>query len=304
MNKNTNTKDMTHDEWLAARKRGIGGSDAGAILGLSKWKSPLDVYLDKIGSAEDTPDSERMYWGRTLEDIVAAEYEKRSGNKVRRNNRIIAHKDHDFILANLDREIVGKNGILECKTSGYSPDWGELGSTDIPEYYLAQVYHYMAVTDAEFADVAVLINGNDFRIYHIPRDQEIIDHLVEKEVEFWNDNVMAKVQPDPINNTDIKNKWPHDNGATLISKKLAAKCSKLSGVNLKIRDLTKIKSDLQVEIQKEMADHSSLADESGQLLATWKESSTRRVDTKRLKEDGMYDKYATESSSRTFRLKI
>ena len=162
----------------------------------------------------------------------------------------------------------------------------------------------MAVTDAEFADVAVLINGNDFRIYHIPRDQEIIDHLVKREIEFWNDNVLAKVQPDPINTADIKNKWPHDNGETLISKSLAAKCSKLSGINMKIRDLTKMKSEVQVEIQKEMADHSSLADDKGQLLATWKESTTRRVDTKRLKDDGMYDKYATESSSRTFRLKI
>ena len=305
MNKTTNTKDMTHDQWLEARRHGIGGSDAGAILGLSKWKSPLDVYLDKIGSAEATPDSERMYWGRTMEAIVATEYEKRTGNKVRRNNRILKHKDHDFILANLDREIVGKNGILEVKTSGYSPDWGDLGSTDIPEYYLAQVYHYMAVTDAEFADVAVLINGNDFRIYHIPRDQEIIDHLVNAEVKFWNEYVLAGIQPDPINAADIKNKWPHDNGDTLISTNgITKKCSRLSGIKTKIKDLKKLEADTQLEIQKEMADHSFLENDKGQLLATWKESSRVSVDTKRLKEDGYYEHYSSESSSRTFRLKV
>ena len=304
MKNNQSVLDMSHDEWLAARRHGIGGSDAGAILGLSKWKSPLDVYQDKIGSSEDTPDSERMYWGRTLEDLVAAEYERRSGNKVRRNNRIIKHKEHDFILANLDREIVGMNGILECKTSGYSPDWGDLGTTDIPEHYLAQVYHYMAVTEAKFADVAVLINGNDFRIYHIPRDEQIIDHLVEKEVAFWHDYVLAGIQPDPINHADIKNRWPHDNGETLVSRNgLKMKCSKLGDLNIKIKDLTRIKANTQLEIQKEMADYSILADETGQLLATWKESSTKRVNTKRLKEDGIYDQYATESSSRTFRLK-
>ena len=90
----------------------------------------------------------------------------------------------------------------------------------------------------------------------------------------------------------------------MVSKNgLKMKCSKLSGINIKIKDLTKLKADTQLEIQKEMADHSFLADETGQLLATWKESSTKRVNTKRLKEDGIYDQYATESSSRTFRLK-
>ena len=304
MKNNESILDMSHDEWLEARRHGIGGSDAGAILGLSKWKSPLDVYLDKIGSSEATPDSERMYWGRTLEDLVAAEYEKRSGNKVRRNNRIIKHKEHNFILANLDREIVGKNGILECKTSGYAPDWGDLGTTDIPEYYLAQVYHYMAVTEAEFADVAVLINGNDFRIYHIPRDEEIIDGLVKGEVKFWNDHVMAKVQPDPISQSDMRNKWPHDNGEILISSNgITMKCAQLNDIKKQIKDLKKDEASFQLEIQKEMADNTFLESDNGHLLATWKESSRLSVDTKRLKEEGLYDQYSKESLSRTFRLK-
>ena len=94
------TLDMTRDQWLEARRHGIGGSDAGAILGKNKWKSPLDVYQDKKGSSVEIPDNEAMYWGRNLEDLDAKEYEIRSGNKIRRNNRIVKHPDHDFIIAN------------------------------------------------------------------------------------------------------------------------------------------------------------------------------------------------------------
>ena len=300
------TLDMTRDQWLEARRHGIGGSDAGAILGKNKWKSPLDVYLDKKGNSVEIPDNEAMYWGRNLEDLVAKEYEIRSGNKIRRNNRIVKHPDHDFIIANLDREIVGKNGILEVKTSRVASDWGDPSTTEIPDNHLIQVHHYMAVTGAEFADVAVLINGSDFRIYHIPRNEVIIDRMIAAEVEFWNEYVLANIQPDPISATDMKNLWPFDNGETVVTTNGTTKTvGKLKNVKQQIKDLKLDEKDLTLEIQKVMADNSVLEDGDGHTLVTWKERKSRRFDTMRLKAEAtdIYEKFLVESSSRTFLLK-
>ena len=298
--------DMTRDQWLEARRSGIGGSDAGAILGKNKWRTPLDVYQDKIGSAPATEENEAMYWGRNLEDLVAKEYEIRTGNKIRRNNRIVKHPEHDFIIANLDREIVGKDGILEVKTSRVASDWGDPTTTEIPASYLAQVQHYMAVTGADFADVAVLISGSDFRIYHIPRHEELIAAMIEAEVKFWIENVLAGVQPDPISATDMKTLWPVDNGETLVTTNGTTKTvAQLKDVKQQIKDLKADEKDLTIEIQKVMANNSILEDGDGHTLATWKERKSCRFNTKRLKDEAMdiYEKFLVETSGRFFILK-
>lgn len=299
--------EMSHDEWLDERRKGIGGSDAGALLGLSSYNTPLDVYLDKIGQADPIEDNDAMYWGRVLEDIVAAEYEKRSGNKVRRNNKILQHKDHPFIMANLDREIIGKNGILECKTAGRATeDWGPDGSDIVPTHYIAQVMHYMAVTGADFADLAVLIGGRDFRIYHIPRDEEIIKMVIDREIVFWTENVEARVAPDPVNINDINNLWPHDNGtltAANAGDELDIQAAK--EIKFQMKELKARETELTNKIKESMGEISGLTDRSGKILVTWKERKSMRLDTKRLKveQPEVYDHYVAESSSRTFLIK-
>lgn len=301
-----NTKDMTHNDWLEARRKGLGGSDAGAILGLNKWATPLDVYLDKTGQAEPIEDNDAMYWGRTLEDIVADEYAKRTGNKVRRINKILQHKDHDFILANLDRDLISQNGILECKTALRSDGWGDDGSDEVPDSYLAQVMHYMAVTGAEFADLAVLIAGRDFRIYTITRDEDLINEIIKREVSFWNDHVLAKVVPDPVTNADFNHRWPNDNGENIVADSdQQQRVSTLRQIKNKIKDLNSNAKELEAEIKKSMADASALTDVEGKPLVTWKRRVSKRLDTKRLKveQQEIYDQYAVESSSRTFLIK-
>ena len=301
-----NTKDMTHNDWLEARRKGLGGSDAGAILGLNKWSTPLDVYLDKIGQAEPIEDNDAMYWGRTLEDIVATEYTKRTGNKTRRINKILQHKDHDFILANLDRDLISSKGILECKTALRSDGWGEDGSDEVPDSYLAQVMHYIAVTNSEFADLAVLIGGRDFRIYTIKRDDDLINEIVKREVAFWNDHVLAEVAPDPVSTADFNNRWPKDNGESVVADhNQEQRVNTLRQIKNKIKDLNSSAKELESEIKKEMADASSIIDVEGNPLVTWKQRVSKRLNTKRLKEEQpeIYDQYAAESSSRTFLIK-
>ena len=297
---------MNHQEWLDARRKGIGGSDAGAILGVNKYKTPLDVYLDKTGQAPEIEDNDAMYWGRALEDIVAYEYAKQTGKKVRRNNSILVHPEHKFMLANLDREIVGEPGILEIKTAARADDWGEPGSDEVPESYLAQVMHYMAVTGAQFADIAVLIAGRKFQTYTIQRDDQLIEHMIDVERDFWENNVYRLVPPDAKTMADLNNRWRVDSGAALVaSVELHQKIKFLQALRDKEKQIQEERKELEFMIKEEMAEMSEILDDQGNRLVTWKARQSKRFDTKKFRENhaDLADQYTVESTSRTFLLK-
>lgn len=196
-----NTKEMTREEWLLMRRRGIGGSDISAILGLNKYKSPLGVYLDKVGETPlDDIAGEAAYWGNVLEDVVAKEFMQRTDEKVRRDNRMLVHPEHDFLIANLDRVIVGKKELLECKTSS-AYRLQEWEADQVPLEYLFQVMHYLAVTGYEAAHIAVLVGGQKFIHKRIERDEELISEIIAVASDFWNNNVLAKTPP-PLDGTN------------------------------------------------------------------------------------------------------
>lgn len=187
---------MTHEEWLMDRRKGIGGSDVGTILGLNKWKSPYQLWLEKTGQIEiNNETSEAAYFGIQLEEFVAKEFEKRSGKKVRRRNMIFEHPLHPFLRANIDRDVVGENAILECKTAHtfLAEEWA---GEEVPLSYLCQIQHYMNVLNRDKAYFAVLIGGQKFVWKKIDRDQELIDMITERLVEFWEVNVMKGVEPE------------------------------------------------------------------------------------------------------------
>ncbi len=186
----TSTLDMPREKWLELRKEGIGGSDAAVIMGVNPWKSPLELWLEKTGELADDEDNEAMYWGRMLEDMVAREFAKRTGKQVRRKNSLIKSKKHPFMLANIDRDVVGERAGLECKTtSGFYEDTGEC-----PAHYYPQIQHYMAVLGYEKWYVAVLAGGQRFYIYEVPRNEAYIDEMISKERQFW-DLVLSDTPP-------------------------------------------------------------------------------------------------------------
>lgn len=189
------TLEMTHDEWLLDRRRGIGGSDVSTILGLNKWKSAYQLWLEKTGQVElDHTNSEPAYWGNVLEEVVAKEFQERTGLKVRRRNQVFEHPLHPFLRANIDRDVVGEKAVLECKTANQflANEWeGE----EIPLSYLCQVQHYMNVMNYDHAYIAVLIGGQKFVWKRIERDQELIDMITERLVDFWETNVVEGVEP-------------------------------------------------------------------------------------------------------------
>lgn len=191
----TSTIEMTHAEWLEDRRKGIGGSDVGTILGLNKWKSPYQLWLEKTGQVElDESNSEPAYWGNILEEVVAREFTERTGKKVRRRNQVFEHPLHPFLRANIDRDIVGENAILECKTANsfLAKEWN---GEEVPQSYLCQVQHYMNVLDRDYCYIAVLIGGQKFVWKKIERDQDLIDEITERLVEFWEINVIKGIEP-------------------------------------------------------------------------------------------------------------
>lgn len=211
------TKTLSREEWLAVRNRGIGASDAAAAVGLSPYKSPLSLWLEKTrrSTPEDLSHSEPIFWGTTLEPILARVYAERTGRKVRRIQAVLQHPEHPFMLANLDRA-VGTEGVLEIKTAGYhaAPQWEE----GVPEAYQCQVLHQLAVTGKRWADVAVLIAGQDFRIYRLERDEDKLAVLIEREAAFWHKVVTD--EPPATDGSESSGRaltclYPRDSGETV-----------------------------------------------------------------------------------------
>lgn len=178
------TVGMSREEWLEERRHGIGGSDAGALVGMSKYASPYTVWLDKTGKLPDKEDTEAMRCGRDLEEYVARRFCEATGKKVRRDNHIIKNSLYPFAHANVDRVIVGENAGLECKTTS-TLDLKQFRGVEFPERYYCQCVHYMAVTGMDRWYLAVLVYGKGFYTYTLERDQAEIDALMAAEAEFW-----------------------------------------------------------------------------------------------------------------------
>lgn len=187
---------IDREQWLRERKKGIGGSDVAAILGLSKWKSAYDIWVDKTTDVlQEEYSNESIYWGNVLEEIVAQEFSKQTGFKVRRNNKILQHPEYYWMRASIDRKIVGENALLECKTtSEYNKN--EWKDDEIPLNYILQCMHYLAVTGFEKCYIACLVGGRHFIYKEILRNEEVIKVLIEKERIFWQEHVEKNIPPE------------------------------------------------------------------------------------------------------------
>lgn len=183
------TRTLDRGQWLEVRRGGIGSSDAATAVGLNPYKSPLELWLEKTGRQSANDEQPGMddprFWGTLLEPYVAVAYQQKTGRKVRRINAVLQHPTMPFMLANIDREVVGEPEvqILECKTAG---EFGSrLWKDGVPEYVQLQVQHQLAVTGKDAADVAVLLCGQDLQVHRIERDDDIIARLVVLETRFW-----------------------------------------------------------------------------------------------------------------------
>ncbi|WP_062532359.1 YqaJ viral recombinase family protein [Jeotgalibaca dankookensis] len=306
-----NTLDMGHLEWLEARRTGIGGSDVGSILGFNKYKSPYQVWLDKTGQwKEEQTDNEPAYWGNVLEEVVAREFTERTGKKVRRMNKMYRHREHPFLQANIDRDVVGEPAILECKTANtFLADQWEGDS--IPEQYIFQVQHYMNVLNRDYAYIAVLIGGQKFIWKRIERDQELIQLIQERLVEFWEVNVKQMIPPS-IDGSDATTAFMKERYASSEVGKEILLGQAEDELIASLKEQKDIKKIIEInisQIENQLKDklgqsHAEVAITPSNLI-TWKPVVSNRIDTKKLKAEQptIYEKYRRTSTSRRFSIK-
>ncbi len=308
------TQDLSRDEWLTVRRQGIGSSDAAAAVGLNPYKSQLQLWMEKTGRDGALPvvdpndDQSPMYWGTLLEPIVAAHYTRRSGHRVRRVNAVLQHPEHPWMLANIDREVVGASDvqILECKTAGIHG--ARLWRDGVPEYVQLQVMHQLAVTGKQAADVAVLLGGQELQVFRIERDDTLIAQLVALEQQFW--GYVERDQQPPADGSAsaelaLRCLYPRDSGTTLdfsSDLEMSGVFSDLLAVREVITTQTALESQLKQRIQQRMGEATRAVFEIGEV--SWKRSKdgTSLDTTQLLKEHPeMAQTYAvTKPGSRRF----
>lgn len=306
MKKLISTIKLSHDEWLRYRKKGIGGSDAGAVCGFNPYRTAIQVYYDKISDVPDLIDNEAMRQGREFEDYVARRFMEASGKKVRRANAIYYDEKNPFMIADIDRMIVGENAGLECKTaSPYMSDKWKDGN--IPMSYQIQCFHYMSVCNMDAWYIAVLIYGKEFKYYKLERDEQIITDLTQIERTFWEKNVLKRSMPSP-------------DGSRIADQILAEYFGQpeqtgipLTGFDERLRrreELITVMERMEQEkkqIEQELKMYLGNAEyaENEHYRVSWKAVLCNRLDEKRLKEEQpeIYEKYKKEIQSRRFQIK-
>ena len=311
---------FTHEQWLDLRKTGIGGSDAGAIMGLNKYSTPLSVYLAKKDFASFNG-NKATEWGNILEDPVRQKTREELGIEIETVPGMFRNKEHDFMNANFDglvyvegkKEIAGSVvsglGGHEIKTSRTGDGFTE---DEVPDSYYAQVQHYMAVTGISFFVLTVFIfDQYAGRHYVIPRNDEFIELLKKREMDFWENNVMTDIAPAPTGNeneVDLVKSLPMAEEICLDGE-----CEQLldekEHLDAQIHDLQTKSDAIKEQILLRMAqvsEENSGATKSVATCGRWKitlnTQTSKRVDTNALKKAGIYDEYAKESVSKVMRI--
>ncbi len=294
--------------WLRLRKSGIGGSDAGAICGVNPYSSAMKVFKDKTSEEIEEQDNEAIRIGHDLEDYVAQRFMEATGLKVRKSNFMYRSKEHPFMIADVDRLVVGEDAGLECKTaSAYNADKWADGA--IPLHYVMQCYHYMAVTGKRVWYIAAVILGREFTYRKLEWDDALIERLISIEDNFWNNHVVKGIIPPPDGSKvcdEVIQQYFHT------AKKASA--IKLVGFDEKLRRREEILgfiSELQAE-QKQIEQEVKLFMQENELASseafrvTWKNIDSTKLDAKRIKEEmpELYADYGKVSHSRRFEVKV
>lgn len=295
-------------DWLRLRKSGIGGSDAGAICGLNPYSSAMKVFQDKISEEVEEQNNEAVRIGHDLENYVAQRFMEATGLKVRKSNFMYRSVEHPFMIADVDRLVVGEDAGLECKTaSAYNADkWAD---GNIPLHYVMQCYHYMAVTGKRTWYIAAVILGREFIYRKIVWDDELISRLIGMEEDFWNNHVVKGIMPPPDGSKacdEVIEQYFHT------ARKASA--IKLVGFDEKLRRREEILgciSELQEE-QKQIEQEVKLFMQDNELASSenfhvsWKNIDSTKLDTKRIKleKPEIYADYGKVSHSRRFEVKV
>ena len=294
--------------WLKLRNSGLGGSDASVILGVNPWKSALALWAEKTGELEpeDLSKNQRVYWGQKNEANIADWFEEVTGKTVRRRG-MMQSDEYPWMLANVDREVVGEKAGLEIKTAGVDQAkyWGD---DEIPDMYYLQCQWYMAVTGYDRWYIAVLIGGNDARLATVERNQAQIDELITAGKRFWK-MVQDKTAPAPDGSKSAgetlaaMHKGGQQGTLVLDRPELVVAYERMTFMAKAEAEAKASKEKFKQQIMEAMGDY-EIAEIGGNKV-TWKTQAGRTtIDSKALKKDlpDIYEKYSkTGKPVRVFR---
>jgi len=302
------TLDMGRDEWLEWRRKGIGGSDAPAIIGLDRYRSAFDVYADKLGLKQEQPDNEAMRQGRDLEEYVASRFCEYTGKKVRRRNAILQHPEYPWMIADIDRWVVGENAGFEAKTTSVL-NRAKFSQGEFPPNYYVQCMHYMAVTGAERWYLAVLVLNKSFHVFTIERDEAEIQALIAAEKDFWENHVLKQIPPAPdgseATSEVIKQLFPEAKEREEVALfGYEDKIEQYLQLDAQLKELEKQKDAIKQELQLALSD-AEIGRAQGYIVE-WKNQVRQTLDTDKLKKEQaeIYKKYLKPAQTvRVFKVK-
>lgn len=294
---------LNNQDFTRERTKYLGGSDIGAILGFSKYRTALDVWLEKTDRVANAVDNLPVRFGTFAEEFVATEYATQTRFSLAHHESGIPHPQYPFMVGHIDRfvfesadsvngELFHSDGssaashLLECKTASpfNQSDWGELGTDEVPMSYLVQCLWYLAITNLERCDVAVLFGNSDFRIYEVYRDKELEDLIIAKAAIFWNDYVLKDTPPPAQCEADYQHLFKKEVAGKAIEANptVCELTQKLQLLNSEIKSKEIEISQIKQTIMGQMGD-AELLTYQGQVLATWRSpKKSYRLDSKRL----------------------
>jgi putative phage-type endonuclease len=298
---------MTAGDWQAYREKqkGIGGSDVATILGLNPYKSIFTLWLEKTGQIEppDLSGNESVEWGNILEPVVREKFARETGFEVFENPYVLQHDTHEFMIANIDGEVVdpqfGVRGILEIKTAGerMRDQWIE----GPPHHYMLQIQHYLAVLDYPYAYVAVLIGGQTFKYFLIERDDYVIDQIIQAEADFMHlveNKIAPEISGHEADSNYLAEAFPEDNGETgELNRELEGYALRYSMLQTQMKELQEEADYIKNKIKLEMKDFKYLKSEL--IKITMPTITKVSFNAKQFEEDhpDLYKQYKTKKSS-------
>ena len=303
------TENLPYADWLEWRKKGIGGSDASVVCGINRYKSPVELWMEKTDQLQPQEAGESAYWGTILEAVVREEFTKRTGLEVRLVKQLLQSEEHPFMLANLDGVCNHPDYgtcIFEANTAtAYKAgEWED----SIPDEYYLQIQHYMAVTGYRGAYIAVLIGGNTFKWRFVERDEELIATLIWLEADFWHH--VEDLTPPPLDGSDASAKFLAEQFPTSVPQShidLPANAAELfrqyDSACEQLETATEQKQQAENLLKQMMGDNE--VGIAGERIITWKTVTQERLDTTTLKSEHptLYQKYANKTSYRRFSIK-
>lgn len=300
-----NTKEISHDEWLTLRKKSIGGSDAGVVMGMNPWSSPITLYAEKLGLSKPKETTEAMRLGTDLEDYVAHRWMEKTGKKVRRDNFMYMHDKCDFVTANIDREVVGENAGLECKTMTSFAKY-DLEGGEIPAQYFCQCQHYMMVKGYDRMYLAILVLQRGIYCLTVERDEQFIKELLEEEIRFWRYHIEKREMPAPDGSDaaaeTLAELYPEGYGALQLPN-ADADIRKYQELSDLIKSFKSQQDEIKQRLCARLGDSDTGIDREFQ--CSWKNRSRTSVDSKKLKAEypEVYSAVTKTSEMRVFSVK-